>query len=366
MAAGCVMNYVSGRSVPVMLGLMVIAYTVIRGWGFLKTYWKSLAVTLFSFLWLVGPFIMYACISPGEVWGRVQPGWIAQEYNHTGSYFFLVKSYAWTLVTLWTSNPSVDFRFVVPGMPFMDVVTGVFALIGFCVFLMNWRKPLAWVLLPGLFFGLSANALARLGWPTDLAYIQLVRLTAVIPFVFFPATWGLDWILRAYRKINPKGWGWAGLLVAIAVAGPLALNEPVFLSRFAFQAGTWGDHGISHIKIAELVEKVAGDHQIMIDSDATSNVVNFMMMESGNSDLMGMDLNKDLPVLYQARKNVMLVFSPWRINPEQRAKIHKLYPKAVWTNYDTPWGDNYLIMVDIPLDEIRAAQKGKKLLAALP
>ncbi len=364
-AASCVMNYVAGRGVPVMLGMMLAAYTLIRGWAFLKTYWKSLAMFFCAFLWLVGPFIIYAFISPGEVWGRVQPGWIAQEYRHSGSYFFLVKSYLWTLVTLWTSNSSVDFRFVVPGMTFMDAVTGFFALMGFGVFIVNIRKPLAWVLIPGIFIGLSANALARLGWPTDLAYIQLVRLSVVIPFLFFPAAWGFDWFLRSYRKINPRGWGWAGIVTVIAIAGPLALNEPVFLSKFAYQAGTWGDHGLSHIRIAEIIAKVEPGHHIMVDSDATSNVVNFILRDQ-IPNLMGLDLAKDLPIRYKVSKDVILVFSPWRISPEQRKLMDRYYPKAVWTTYDTPWGDHFLYTVNIPMAEINAAQKGKKLLTALP
>jgi hypothetical protein len=362
--AGCVMNYVSGRGVPVMLILVLAAYVLLRGWAFVKTYWKQLILCLVSFWWFAGPFLVYACIHPAEVWGRVQPGWIAQEFQHSGSYWFLSQCYGWSLATLWAVNHSVDFRFVVPGMTFMDAVTGVFALLGACVCLTSWKKPLTWVLLAGLFMGLSANALARLGWPADFAYIQLVRLSIVIPFVFLMAVWGLDWFLKFYRKFYPKGWGWSGLLVIIAVLGPLALNEPVFLSRFAFEPSTWGEHGLSYIKLSEIIKKESVTHELMVDPDGTSNAVSFLIRDDA-PEPKGFDIHKDLPVLYQAHKNVMLVFPPWRITEEQRNTIHKFYPKAVWTNYASPWNDGFIVTVDLPLDEVLAAQKGKRLLGPL-
>jgi len=362
--AGCVINYVSGRGVPVMLTLVLIAYVGLRGWAFVKSYWKHLILCLVSFLWLAGPFLTYVFIHPDEAWGRVQPGWIAQEANHSGSYLFLLKSYGWSLVSLWAVNHSVDFRFVVPGMTFMDVVTGLFALLGLCVCIVNFKKPLAWILFMGLLLGLSANALARLGWPADLAYIQSVRLAIVIPFVFLMAAWGLDWFLKFYRKFYKKGWGWGGVLAAVAIVGPLALNEPIFLSRFAFQPSTWGEHGLSYIQLSEIIKKESATHQLMLDPDGTSNAVSFLIMGSAPEPV-GFDIHNDLPVLYHADKNVMLVFPPWRITDDQRKKIHQFYPQALWTTYSSPWNDGFIVTVDIPLNEILVAQKGKKLLGSL-
>jgi hypothetical protein len=367
LTAACVMNYVSGRSVPVMLTLVLMANVLLRGWPFVKTYWKHLTLCLVSFWWLAGSFLIYAYMHPNEIWGRVQPGWILQEAaQHSGplKYLFLIKAYGWSLVTLWAVNYSVDFRFVVPGMTFMDTVTGFFALLGLCVCLAYLKKPLAWVLIPGLLLGLSANALARLGWPADLAYIQSVRLSILIPFVFLMAAWGVDWFLKFYRKFYPKGWGWVSLLTAVAVIGPLALNEPVFLSRYSFQPGTWGEHGLSYIKLSDIIKKESITHQLMVDPDGTSNAVSFLIMGEA-PEPKGFDVHKDLPILYQARKNVMLIFPPWRINDEQNKTIRKLYPKAVWSEYKTPWGDGFLVTVDIPLNEVLSAQKGKKLLEPL-
>jgi hypothetical protein len=62
----------------------------------------------------------------------------------------------------------------------------------------------------------------------------------------------------------------------------------------------------------------------------------------------------------------MLVFPPWRITEDQRKTIHQLYSNAVWTTYSSPWNDPFIVTVDIPLDEILNAQKGKKLLNPLP
>jgi hypothetical protein len=79
-----------------------------------------------------------------------------------------------------------------------------------------------------------------------------------------------------------------------------------------------------------------------------------------------LNLNKDIPLLYSATKDVMLFFSPWRITEDQKRGLRRYYPHAVWKEYPTPWHDIYLISVDIPLAEFTAAQKGKKLLGSLP
>jgi hypothetical protein len=364
-AAACVMNYVSGRSVPLMLFLMVGFCSLFRGFKFLKIYWKGLALSCIGFFWLATPFLIYAARNPNEVWGRVQPGWIAQEAQHSGNYFFLLKSYAWTLVSLWTLNIRVDSRFITQGLAFLDPVTGAFALLGFGLMILNFRKPIAWALAPGLFFGLSASALARLEWPTDLAYVQGVRLSIVIPFVFLMAGWGLDWCLKYYRGFRPNGWGWTGLLTVVAILGSAALNEPIFLSRFSGEPATWGEHGFAQMELSKVLKANAATHQFAVDPDAYSNAVVFAIRDVAPRPF-DLNLNKDIPLLYSATKDVMLFFSPWRITEDQKRGLRRYYPHAVWKEYPTPWHDIYLISVDIPLAEFTAAQKGKKLLGSLP
>jgi hypothetical protein len=359
------MNYVSGRGVPIMMSVTVLFYLVFRRTAFIKAYWKHLILTMIGFFWLVTPFLIYAIRNPNEVWGRVQPGWIAQEAQHSGSYFFILKSYAWTLGSLWTLNPQVDSRFITLGLAFADPITGAFALLGFVLCFLMLKKPITWVLIPGLLFGLSSSALARLGWPADFSYVQSVRLSIVIPFVILMAGLGFDWCLRYYRSFRPNGWGWVGLLTAISVIGPAALNEPIFLSRFGNTQSTWGEHGLSQVDLAKILMANARTHHFIVDPDAYSNAVVFLIRDVAPRPR-DLYLSRDIPIPYQATKDVMLFFSPWRITEDQKKKIHHYYPGAVWSEYPTPWKEIYLIGVDIPLKEIEASQKGRKLLGPLP
>jgi hypothetical protein len=363
-AALSVMNYVPGRSVPLAIFLTFFATGILRGWTFLRFLWKPLALSGLAFFLVISPYLIFAMDNPTEFWGRVDPRWISQEYQSTGNYFFLLKSYFLTLSSLWTPNPSVDLRFAPVALPFVDPFAGAFAFLGFGMVLFTLRKPASWVLIPAVFFGLSANALARMGWPTDLAYLHSIRFSILIPFLFLASGWGLEWTFRSIESSFPKGESWSRWFLAVLVAGSLATNEPIFVPGFNKDKGSWGEHGLSQIELAKFILEKTPDHQFLGDSDILSNTVTFLVHEKTNVKWLFLD--KDIPIPYRAQKNVMLLFAPWRITEVQKEKIRSTYPQAQWGEIKTPWGDPYVTTVDIPLEAVEASQKAMKVNESLP
>lgn len=363
-AAACVMNYVPGRTIPLMMAMTLFAYILIWRGPFVKTYWKPLLLLTFAFFWFFSPFLLHALEYPGEVWGRVETSWIAAEVKRTGGYFFLIKSYFWTWSTLWWTKVPVGFdaRFVT-GAPFLDPVAGGAAILGMGLCLFNLRKPLAWVLIPGLFFGVSANALGQAS-PMLSVYVHSVRFSTVIPFVFLAVGWGWEWLFRffqdAWRK-SRAAWGW-GLVALLALA--FAINGPVLLHDFSNTQGPWGERGFGTLEEARVLNQFYPTKQLMVESDAISSTIYFLTTDKAHFQSFGGD--PEIPIRYQATRDVVLFFEPWRLSDGCKQKIRATYPKAVWTDYKSPWGEIYRTSVDIPLDEIRAAQKGKPLLEALP
>ncbi|HVZ80838.1 MAG TPA: glycosyltransferase family 39 protein [bacterium] len=360
-AAMCVMNYVNGRSIPVMMALTILGYSAVKGWDFLKGYWKQLFLVLFAFLWLVGPYLIHATQYPGEVWGRVHADWIAAHAKETGNYFFLPVSYFWTLTTLWAPNTQVDTRFAYFD-PFLDPYTGALAMLGIGTCLFNLRKSLSWVLLPGLFMGLSANALGH--YDSPMAYVHSVRLSAIIPFVFLAVGNGFDWLAGFYRLFPKPRWNWLGWSASAGLVLAMALNLNVIFGHFSKDRSTWGERGLKYIQEAKILNDHYPQDQLMVESDCLSSAVYFLTKGGARFKIYGMD--PPIPIPFEAKRNVMLVFEPWRLSDGGKARIQKTYPKAVWTVYQSPMGDPFLTGVEISLEDVLASQSGMAVTESLP
>lgn len=362
--AASLMNYVAGRSVPIAMFATVLGYMFFRKDRFLKTFWKPLILTALGFFWFAGPYLYYAVQYPNEIWGRVKPGWISYSAQQTGNYFFLLKSYFWTVSSLLAPAPGMDLRFAVSGLPLVDPFVAGLMLIGLALCLFNLSQPISWLLLPGFFLGLSANALARIDLIGNVTYVHSVRYSIIIPFVFFSCGWGFEWLLRSYQSFRGPKWGWIGWMTAAIVIGGLTLNEPLFVPRFGHDSGNWGEIGSGQIAEANLINANASKKQFLVEDVSLGPAIYFLT--HGKAQVAGLSIDRDIPIHFKSTKDVMLIFAPWRISPEQTKKLKNTYPNAVWTEYKTPFGDPYIVTFDIPLAEVQERQKDLVVTMPLP
>lgn len=375
-SALCVMNYVPGRAIPLIMALMILGYAIFQGRVFISIFWKPLSLSLIAFFWLVTPFFINLLTIQDKYndsfnfWHRVRPGWIFQEAERTGGYFFLVKSYFWTLSSFWCSGPphpgcpiGFDNRFST-GDPFLDPIAGAAALLGLGICLFNPKQKWTWILVPGWFLSLSANALSIQSSPAEVNYIHPIRLSVIIPFLYLSAGWGLEWLFYSFKTMNVgKGFFWS-LCIATLLVFSLGLNGPVIWHDFSKDPGDQGLRGFNIVRGAELLNSHYPQDHLLGGSSILSPGVYFLTR--GHSKFEKFDDDPEIPIRYKASRNVLLVFEPWRVSDPAKNKIRDTYPKAVWTDVKDPWDRTYATTVEIPLKEIQEAQRGLSLREELP
>lgn len=363
-AAACVMNYVPGRGVPGMMFFTILAFLILKGKPFFKAFWKQIVLLGLGLFWFCLPYLIHGYRYPGEVWGRVLVGWIGQEAHRTGSYFFLLKAYFWTFATLWVPNSDADFRFA-GTFPFLDPFTGLCVLAGIILCLLNLRRPITWVLLPGLFIGVSANALSIQASPAVLSTVHAVRYSTVLPFLFLAGGWGFEWLLSFFRKVT-KVPGWVpAILIVAGLFLAMNVNFTTIYYDFEHTHGPWGERGFDRIGMSKALFDNYPKKHLMVETGLfTSSVVTFQTKDQ--IKYFPFILDPPLPIPYSVTKDVLILIQTPRVSEATRQKIHELYPDAVWTDYKNFWGEIYLTGIDIPMAEVQKAQEGLDLKGPLP
>ncbi len=369
-AAACVMNYVPGRTVPVMMALTVLAYGFLKGRTFVKSYWKPLSLLLIAFLWFITPyFINLATIQDPvnhtyDFFYRAHPGWIAEEAKIKGGYFFLAEAYFWTLSSFWSGYPvQFDPRFAT-GAPFLDPVASAGALLGVGLCFFNFRKNLVWVLVPGFLGGLSANALSIQASGGNLNYVHGVRLSIVIPILYLAVGWGWQWLFGFFKAAGGPKTIYLSIGLAAALALSFGLNGPAIWHDFSHQKGPYGDRGFDGLKVAQLFNSRYSQDHLLAEDNVISPVTNFLT--EGHSKFYRFGNDPEIPIRFKVSRNVLLIFAPSRVSDKGKERIRATYPTAIWTDLKDPWGEVYLITVEIQLKGIQFAQRGLVLGEELP
>jgi 4-amino-4-deoxy-L-arabinose transferase-like glycosyltransferase len=369
-AAACVMNYVPGRTVPAMMVLTVLAYGILRGRNFVMIYWKPLSLSLIAFFWFVTPYFINLLTLKDpwndsyNFWYRAHPGWITEEAKSTGSLFFLVKPYFWTLSSFWSGSPiGFDYRFAT-GAPFLDPVAGAAALLGVGLCFFNIKKNLTWVLVPGFFWGLSANALSIQAAGGNLNYVHAVRLSIVIPILYLAVGWGLEWLFGFFKAAGGRKNIYLGMGLAAAMALSFGLNGPAIWHDFSQQQGNWDVRGFHQLMIAKLFNSRYSQDHLLAEETVLSPITLFLTQ--GHSKISNFNNDPEIPIRFKANRNVILVFQPSRVSDQGKEKIRATYPNAIWNDLKDPWGVVYYTTVEIKLKDIQDAQRGLVLGEELP
>jgi hypothetical protein len=348
-----------------MMVFTILGYFFLWRIRFLKTYWNALFLICLSFLLFLGPFLFYAHSAPGEVWGRIQTGWIQETAHSSGGYFFLLKIYFWSLISFWAFNPTLDFRFPSGDYYYVDPYVAAFFILGALVSILKWKKPGTWVLLPGVFWGISANALGIQTVSPPMDFFHAFRPCLTVPFLYFGAGLGLDWILSGFRLLTPKvKWSWLGAFLGLIIVGSSISNLPVILGYSVEKRGNWSNLGFAHMKESEVLNHLYPTHHLIIEGNLISNIVNFMTWGKSSFKIVGDP--PPLPITQRVEKNVAVFFANWDFANGSKSKIQALYPGTQWSEVKNPWGGVFLVFADIPLKDIKAQQRGSSSNETLP
>jgi hypothetical protein len=250
------------------------------------------------------------------------------------------------------------------GAPFLDPVAGAAGLLGIGLCFFNVRKKLTWVLVPGLFLGLSANALSIQCSPSQVNYVQAVRLSVVIPFLYLAVGQGLEWVFGFLKAVGSGKSYFLGVCLSAALALSLWLNGPVLWHDYSQNPGAQGTRGFNMIRTAQFFNTRFTQDHLMGESTIITPVVYFLTRDQAKFKIFNND--PELPIKYKARRNVLLIFEPWRISDKGIAKIKATYPNAIWAVLKDPWNQTYANTVEIQLKDIQGAQRGLDLGEDLP
>jgi hypothetical protein len=290
-------------------------------------------------------------------------GWIGQEAHRTGSYLFLLEAFFWTFSNLWFPNSNLDHRFG-DTVPFLDPFTGALVLAGVGLCFINPKKPLSWVLLPGFLIGAAANALGIQASPAVLSTVHSVRLSTIMPFVFLAAGWGLDWVMVLFNRALAAKWNWFYVALGIGLATVPLVNIPILFHDFRYSRGAWGERGFDRIGMADAMKAHYPKDHLLVEGACLNSIVTFQIQETLKVKSFLND--PEIPIPYKVSKDVFMVFQRPRLTEKGIQAIKDAYPKAVWTDYKSPWDEIYLTTVEISLADILASQDGVELKEELP
>jgi len=364
--AASAMSYLSGRLVPVMIFLFLLACLAFEGKKFWKTYIWYWMLSVAAFSWLVGTYLLNFSTNPQEFFGRTSELSIFSEIKRTGDYLLPLKTFAWTALSFFTSNRmEIDARFALPGYPMVDAFSAVLAFVGLVLCLITLRKRLSLMCLVGFSLAACANSLAINGPGMSVAYINGDRLFLIIPFVFLMAGRSLDWIFQMTAKFKKIPRIAGQTILAAGLLGSLAFNIQAYYFQFRQFPPNFGELGYSNIQLAHFYRNFYPSCHILSHYSTYSMPIRIMDWEKGLQVLILDDYGPAVPIDYQTDKNIVLVFPVGSWKPVQE-KIKAEYPNAVWTGvYETPGGNPWAYFVEIGKDDIIKKQAGLKLKSGL-
>jgi hypothetical protein len=353
----CEMEYLPGRLVVAMVVMTLLGIFLVEGVGFLKKNITYLFLTGLSCLWLSGPFIFYIFNNFSTFMSRSKELSLFNEIARTGNIALIPEKFFWTILSFFHRSDAFDPRFCAPG-PMIDPFSGWLIAIGMLLAAIHWKKRTSWFALGGLFFGLVTNALAIQGPNPNVQYVNGQRYFVVVPFLFFTASWAMDWFLSFLYPLKSGIKRGGMVLLGLVVAGAVYWNSVIYYSSFRdFQKygdTYWNSLGFNHIQVADFINANYPRCHILVDWQYNSSTV--QVITRPRMDLKVIDDKIKIPIDYQVTKNLLMIFIPNDF-PNLEAEIRKVYPRAVWGSLKSPQGSVNVMTVEISQEDIKALQK---------
>jgi len=232
--AGAVMGlgwygYFGARLIGVVVALY-LAWRIVVEYRFLARYGRLLLILLGVALVVVAPLLFYYVDHPDALAARSRQvsifasGWLAREQVVTGrSATDLLLGQVWKSVSAfhYTLDPTFWYR---PSIPLLDLVSGVFFILGLLWVTAHCRWPANGLLLSWFWLSLI------LGWVMTENPPSSMRLTIVAPALALLVGLGLNWLIELLDRLcipvlskvegthrALRSWSVVVLLVAVAV-----------------------------------------------------------------------------------------------------------------------------------------------------
>ncbi len=392
--ATSVLTYYSGRLVPIMAVIVIIAYWLMERNGFPKFLGRNLSFLTVFFLWMIGPYLVFIFHKPDELYGRAVQINTLQLVAQNQAYLMPLERILTGFYTfLFPNNPAVDLRFGLTSVPCLDPFLGLFFLLGVVLAvysLRQWRNLLA---LTGILIGLAANAITSDSTDIGPFGFHAGRCFFIFPFLCFLMAQGLDWGIRLVSSLPKKLKISCNLALVLLAVGSAYTNIDTYFFKFRNSPSNFFPLAFNHLSVVELFESyVSKDHVVVeginnngsYSSGAFDQIervltmhnapVNFEGFTYGCYDLLGRDpaahgipVNLGwplpLPIRAQVSKGVVIFFPFWEekfFEPEKE-KVLQFYPNAVWETHKNKNGEALVMTAEIKMEDIQNLQKGMKL-----
>ena len=224
--AGAVMGlgwygYFGARLIGVVVALY-LAWRIVVEYRFLARYGRLLLILLGVALVVVAPLLFYYVGRPDALAARSRQvsifasGWLVREQAVTGrSVADLLLGQVWKSVSAfhYTLDPTFWYR---PSIPLLDLVSGVFFILGLLWVTAHYRWPANGLLLSWFWLALI------LGWVMTENPPSSMRLTIVAPALALLVGLGLNWLIELLDRLcithrALREWPAVAVLVAVAV-----------------------------------------------------------------------------------------------------------------------------------------------------
>jgi hypothetical protein len=352
-----VMTYVWGRTALLLVGAwLVVSYLFTED---SKVYRKKLLWGLLAWagglLWIFGPFLGWLTINQ-EFFGRVKELSLMSHVAQYHDYMLPVKTFYYTAISPFITY-SADERFVMAGRPLFDRVSSLLFLVGVVLAFMGLRKRSSWMLLLGVATCMPANALAIQNSTPDPTYLNGQRFFCVVPFVYWGAAFGIDWIWSWIRQESQQFKKAARVILIIVLTGTVLWNAKWFYYDF-HTTGHWSRLGFNHILISDVARAYSKDHDVYLCAEYTaSSVVQFL---DGDIKIYPLPDSQHLPLNSPPTRDVVFILRAWGYAEPFKNEVLKKCPHTIVKSYRDGDGTDYLWTLDVPLADLLNTQSMKR------
>jgi 4-amino-4-deoxy-L-arabinose transferase-like glycosyltransferase len=236
-------------------------------------------------------------------------------------------------------------KHALPYEPMLDAVTGALFVAGFAVTLWKWRSFGHMLCQCWFWFGLMAGVLSQNG-PNPHAYRTGNVAPVVMAMAALPAGLALSALLRPGRWLLARR-SFAAASATAAIAAAVWLNFANYFIAYPKVPSLWNDMLIARgVNVVRTIRKVGMERQIFLDR---------AFKDAGFWCLIGdtpvTEWSPDLdPMPRDASKDIVYFLLPhWKI------WVQGVYPHSRVTPLETPQGQIYAYMAEIPAADLRAS-----------
>lgn len=318
-------SYMAFRFLPLIFLIFLFFLLSTNQLSLQKSIW-GLFIFCITTLTLVLPLMIYAFTNWDIFMGRMQSIYIFNNHPFGELSSIIFNNFKGALL-MFNFRSSTWPHKNLPGAPLLDVITGIVFLLGLCQVLINFKKPIYFLLLINLLTMLSISVFSESVYPPAG---DPIRSSGTIISVFIFAGVGINWLWHFSKKLQFV------LIPALGVA--LLLNFWAYFFTFAQNSAVWHDFHSVPVEVAKLSNQNPKTHIYLLSdwfySDYLS--IKFLSPNFSGEDFftkLGEYTPKDnlLPLRKNLDKDSIFVVLPFY--NQYLTRLKEVYPGGKLKNY---------------------------------